>query len=117
GLVYANAASVHETATAELTVGLLIAAQRDLHVFARNQAQSAWRNQWAPGLADRRVLLLGYGGVGKAIAERLAGFEVELVPVASRARNEDGVHVHSIDELPELLPGADIVVNVLPGGS
>ena len=116
GLVYANASSVHETATAELTVGLMVAAQRDMHVFMRQQSAGEWTKRWTPGLADRRVLLLGYGGVAKAIAQRLVGFEVDVVPVASRARDENGVHIHGIDELPELLTDADIVVNVLPGG-
>lgn len=116
GIVYANAASVHETATAELTVGLLIAAQRDLAGAVRNQDRATWRKEWTPGLADRRIVMLGYGGVGKAIARRLDGFEVDLVPVASRARVEDGVDVRAISVLHDLLASADILVNVLPGG-
>ncbi|WP_308291587.1 NAD(P)-dependent oxidoreductase [Microbacterium sp. G2-8] len=117
GLIYANAASVHETATAELTLALLLVAQRDLVDVVRDQDRATWSPSWSPGLADRRIVLLGYGGVGKAIMTRLDGFEVEVVPVASRAREEDGVHVHGIDELSDLLPTADILVNVLPGGS
>ena len=35
GVVFANAASVHETATAELTLGLIIAAQRGIPDFVR----------------------------------------------------------------------------------
>lgn len=116
GIVYANAASVHETATAELTVGLLIAAQRDLAGAVRNQGRATWHKDWTPGLADRRIVMLGYGGVGKAIARRLEGFEVDLVPVASRARIEDGVDVRAISVLDDLLASADILVNVLPGG-
>nr|WP_245325188.1 NAD(P)-dependent oxidoreductase [Microbacterium amylolyticum] len=116
GLVYANAASVHETATAELTLALLLAAQRGLVDIVRAQDRGEWNSFWTPGLADRRVVLLGYGGVGKAIAARLAPFEVDIVPVASRPRDEDGVHVHGIDELTALLGTADILVNVLPGG-
>ena len=75
---------------------------------------------WAPAftqsLADRRVLLLGYGGVGKAVAARLAPFEVTVTAVASRAREEDGMPVHGVDELPALLPLAEIVILTLPGG-
>lgn len=116
GSVFANAATVHEAATAELAVALTLTAQRGIDRFVRAQASGDWAPVQTTGLADRRVLLLGYGGVGKAIAARLAPFEVELVPVASRARDEDGVHVHSADELAELLPGVDIVVASLPGG-
>ncbi|MDZ8276442.1 2-hydroxyacid dehydrogenase [Microbacterium aquimaris] len=116
GMRFANASSVHETSTAELAVGLAIAAQRGIDRFARTQAHGQWEPFVAPSLADRRVMVLGYGGVGKAIAARLSGFEVEIVPVASRARDEDGVAVHGVDELPELLPTTDIVITSLPGG-
>ncbi|ALJ22191.1 2-hydroxyacid dehydrogenase [Microbacterium sp. No. 7] len=114
GVVYANAASVHETSTAELALALTLASQRRLPAFVRAQQRGAWEFTFTESLADRRVLLLGYGGVGKAVAARLAGFEVELTAVASRARDEDGIHVHGIDELPALLPGAEIVIVTLP---
>lgn len=116
GLAFANAASVHETSTAELAVGLAIAAQRHLDAFAVDTAAGRWAPVFTQSLADRRVLLLGYGGVGKAVAARLAAFEVELTVVANRARTEDGMPVHGVDELPELLGTAEIVILTLPGG-
>jgi phosphoglycerate dehydrogenase-like enzyme len=116
GIVFANAATVHETSTAELAVGLALAAQRHIDEFAIDTREGRWAPVFAQSLADRRVLLLGYGGVGKAVAARLAPFEVELVPVASHARIEDDVAVHGVDELPELLPNAEIVILTLPGG-
>lgn len=110
GFVFANAASVHETSTAELALALMLAVQRGIPDFVR----AAERGEWAPerlaSLADRRVLIVGYGGVGKAVEARLAGFEVEITRVASRARDEGDLHIHGIDELPALLPAADIVV-------
>jgi phosphoglycerate dehydrogenase-like enzyme len=56
------------------------------------------------------VLLVGYGSIGKAIERYLAAGAAEVVPVASTARPG----VHGIQELPSLLPSADIVVLVLP---
>jgi phosphoglycerate dehydrogenase-like enzyme len=61
-------------------------------------------------LYGKRVLIVGYGSIGKSIEERLRPFEVEIVRVARSAR--DGVE--SIDRLPELLPQADIVVLIVP---
>ena len=116
GLLFANAASVHETSTAELAVALALAAQRHSDAFAVDTAAGRWSPVFAESLADRRVLLLGYGGVGKAVAARLSGFEVQLTAVASRAREEDGMPVHGVDELPALLPQAEIVIVSLPGG-
>lgn len=120
GMPFANAASVHEASTAELAVGLMIAAQRHLPRFVLAQDRGEWAPVFADSLADRRVLLVGFGGVGKAIARRLAPFEVEMTAVARSARTErvDGVGeiaVRGIDELPEVLPDAEIVVLSLPG--
>jgi phosphoglycerate dehydrogenase-like enzyme len=116
GHVFANASSVHETSTAELAVGLAIAAQRRLPTYVRAQEEARWAPEFSESLADRRVLLLGFGGVGRAVAARLAPFEVELTVVASRARFEDGMRVHGAERLLELLPHAEIVVVTLPGG-
>ena len=116
GKVFANAASVHETSTAELAVGLAIAAQRHIPDFVRAQDEHRWAPVFATSLADRRVLLLGYGGVGKAVADRLRPFEVELTVVAHTARDEDGVAVHGVHELADLLPRAEILITTLPGG-
>ncbi|MDR6866751.1 phosphoglycerate dehydrogenase-like enzyme [Microbacterium resistens] len=121
GMPFANAASVHEASTAELAVALMLAAQRQLPRFVRAQDRGEWDPVFADSLADRRVLLIGFGGVGTAIARRLAPFEVALSAVARTARpvSVDGigeVAVHGLDELPRLLPDAEIVVLSLPGG-
>lgn len=115
GYRFANAATVHETATAELAVALTLAAQRGLAGFLRDGAEGRWHQHSTPGLADRRILLLGYGGVGRGIAARLAGFEASVTPVASRARTQDGVQVRAVADLPALLPHADILIGALPG--
>ena len=114
GHVFANAASVHETSTAELALGLAIAAQRGIPDFVRAAAAGRWAPARHDSLADRAVLLVGYGGVGRAIEERLAPFEVELTRVASRARDDEHGRVHGIDELPMLLPEAEIVFIGVP---
>lgn len=114
---FANAATVHETSTAELALTLTLAAQRRIPAFVERQRIGRWAPTFAPSLADRRVLLLGYGGVGKAVAACLAPFEVDLTVVASHARVEDGVIVHGVDALPTLLPAAEVVILTLPGGT
>lgn len=111
---FANAASVHEASTAELAMALILSAQRGIPDFVRASS----RGQWAPAryesLADRRVLIIGYGGIGVALDERLSGFEVEVTRVARTARDVEAGHVHAFDELPDLLPQAEIVVLAVP---
>ena len=118
GVALANAAGVHDASTAELAVGLAIAALRGVAAHVRSQAAGEWRPTFGTSLADRKVLLIGYGGVGRAVARRLAGFEVQLTAVASRAREgvDDivGGPVHGVEELPELVPEHDVVILTVP---
>lgn len=105
-----NAAGVHDASTAELAVGLMIACQRSIDDFARAMPEGQWLHAVYPSLADRRVLIIGAGGLGTAIRERLTPFEVEINSVARSER--DGVS--SLEALPELLPWAEIVVLAVP---
>jgi phosphoglycerate dehydrogenase-like enzyme len=114
GVVYANAASVHETSTAELTLALILASQRGIPDFVRAAEKGHWARAWYPSLADRRVLLVGYGGVGKAIAERLRPFEVTLTRLARTARSDEHGEIYGMESLPDLLPNAEIVIVVVP---
>lgn len=114
GCLFANAAGVHETSTAELALGMMIASQRGMPDFARNQASGTWDNSHRPSLADRRVLLVGYGGVGKAIEARLLPFEAHVTRMASRERDDQRGRIHGIDALYEQLPLHDIVVISVP---
>jgi phosphoglycerate dehydrogenase-like enzyme len=114
GVTFANAAGVHETSTAELAVGMMIASQRGIPDFVRNQETGTWDNNPRPSLADRRVLLVGYGGVGKAIEARLLPFETLVTRMASRAREDERGTIHGIDALFDQLPLHDIVVVSVP---
>ena len=114
GCLFANAAGVHETSTAELALGMMIASQRGIPDFVRNQDSGIWDNGPRPSLADRRVLLVGYGGVGKAIEARLLPFESEVTRLASRVRDDERGRIYGIDALYEQLPLHDIVVVSVP---
>ncbi|WP_354002750.1 hypothetical protein [Microbacterium elymi] len=56
GRVFANAASVHETSTAEMALALTLAAQRQIPDFVRAQDERRWQPVFAASLADRRLL-------------------------------------------------------------
>lgn len=114
GRLFANAAGVHETSTAELALAMILASQREFPRLMRNQQDGVWEGRPTASLADRRVLIVGYGGVGKAIEQRLIPFETSVTRVASRQRTDESGVIHGIDELAELLPVHDIVVVGVP---
>ena len=110
GVLLCNGRGIHDTSTAELALTLILSSLRGVPGFVRDQDRHRWQTGWHPALADKRVLIVGYGAVGEAIERRLLPFEVEVVRVARSAR--DGVE--PITELPRLLPDADVVVLVVP---
>jgi phosphoglycerate dehydrogenase-like enzyme len=109
-----NAAGVHDASTAELAVGLTLTSLRHLDEFARAMPDGRWLYDRHEALADKRVLIVGFGSIGRAIARRLDGFECQVSAVARSARTVDGIDVRSIDELPDLLPHADVVILIVP---
>ncbi len=114
GVSLHNAAGVHDASTAELAVALMLASLRRIDDFARAMPTGEWISGRYDALADKTVLIVGYGRVGQAIEARLGGFEVDVVRVARTARTEEGLEVHAYDRLPQLLPAADVVVLVVP---
>lgn len=119
GIPLANAATVHEASTAELALALLLAAQRGIPEFVRDGEAHRWDLRTFPSVADRRVLIVGYGGVGKAIDARLAGFEAHVTRLARTARTDrdlsgSPVEVRGFDRLAESLAEAEIVILAVP---
>ncbi len=115
GVQVANARGLHDTATSEIAVTLALAGRNNLREYADQRAAGVWSVVGQrPGLADARVLLVGYGSIGKAVLARLTPFECDVTVVARTARTEDGRQVHGFEELPELAAAADVVVLVVP---
>ncbi|MER6164711.1 2-hydroxyacid dehydrogenase [Streptomyces violaceorubidus] len=115
GVRLCNARGVHEASTAELTLALVLASLRGIPDFVRAQDRGEWLGGFRPALADRTVLIVGYGSIGAAIEDRLVPFEVApVVRVARSARTTERGPVHPLTELPVLLPRADVVILVTP---
>jgi phosphoglycerate dehydrogenase-like enzyme len=117
GITWCNAVDVHEEPTAELAVAMTLASLRGLDDFVRNaeRSESRWdKGEARPGLLGKRVMLLGVGGIGRQVERRLDGFGVELVRVASSARDDERGHVHGVDEVHGLLGDVDVVVVAVP---
>lgn len=108
GVTLANARGARDDAVAEWVVAALLAMQKRLFDQARLKR---WDDRFLlPDVEGSTALILGAGSIGEAVAVRLAPFGVEIVKVASSAR--DGVH--GVDELPALLPRADVLIVLAP---
>ncbi len=115
GTTLCNAAGVHDDATAEHAVGLILASLRRVPEAVRGHGSWQQLRGEMRSLADSRVLVLGYGSIGRALGVRLLAHRAEVTAVASTARDDDLVgRVHGTDELDDLLPHQHVVVLLLP---
>ena len=110
GVTLCNAGGVHDASTAELAVALMLASLRGIDDAARDMALGRWDSRARPGLADRHVVIVGAGGVGRAIRARLEPFEVRITLVGRTSR----AGVLATSELSDVLPDADVVVLAVP---
>jgi phosphoglycerate dehydrogenase-like enzyme len=110
GVMLCSGRGIHDASTAELAVTLVLSSLRGIPGFVRAHDRHEWSPGWRPALADKRVLIVGYGAVGRAVEARLVPFELEVVRVARSAKSG----VHPIADLPDLLPEADVVILVVP---
>jgi phosphoglycerate dehydrogenase-like enzyme len=110
GVTLCNARGVHDASAAELAVALALASLRGLDDFARAQPLGQWRHERRDALADKTVLIVGYGSIGAAVDRRLAGFEVQVLRASRTPRSG----VAAMSALPELLGRADVVFLTVP---
>ncbi len=114
GVTACNARGLHDASTAELAMTLILASLRGVPGFVRDQQAGAWRTSFQSSLADRTVLVVGYGSIGEALEDRLTPFECRVERVARKPRDSGHGPVHGLAELPALLPAADVVVLLTP---
>jgi phosphoglycerate dehydrogenase-like enzyme len=111
GVALSDCQGAHGGVTAEWVLATVLAVVREIPAFVRHQLTGTWDQHVTETLTGKRVLLVGAGDLAEQTARRLAPFEVGSVTrVGTRAREG----VHGVDELPGLLPEADVVVLLVP---
>ena len=116
GIAVGNTPDVLTDATADVAVGLLLAAARCFREGIENVAQLAWKT-WEPmgfigqDLAGKTLGIVGMGRIGAATAARLRhGWNMDVVYTSRSPKPDiDGQLQARRVELPELLETSDFV--------
>lgn len=122
GTVVTNASGVFAGPCAEHALAMMLAFTRDLPGSILNkQGPRAWNyldGRYAiETLAGKTVVLLGYGAIGRRLAELLAPFHCRVIGVRRAPRGDEGIEMVRDTEVAGVLPLADHVVNLLPDAS
>jgi len=106
--------------TAEQAFALLMAAARGTVVADAHLRRDDWTPRyleyWPTLLYDKRVLVLGYGAIGKTIARYCLGFGMTVAAVRRHvtAAHNGEVAIYTPDAMHELLPNAQVLFISLP---
>ncbi len=119
GAAFTNASLVYSDACAEHALAMMLALGRQL-LFSHSiqLGDHSWpydgTRNGARLLTGTTVVLLGFGAIGRRLAELLAPYGVKLYALRRRIHSEPGVRVVPEEDLSKVLAEADHVVNVLP---
>ncbi len=119
GAAFTNASGVFADPCAQHVLAMMLALGRSLLPSFRDQlTDHSWhyteRRYDSRLLTGQTVVLLGFGAIGRRLAELLAPFGMKLYAVRRSVRSEAGVHVIPEEKISAILPLADHVVNILP---
>lgn len=118
GIVVTNTPHVLTEEVADLAMALLLATIRRIPAADRFLRDGLWekgRFPLSPSLRGRTVGILGLGHIGKAIARRLAGFDVKAA-YCGRSK-QAGVALPYYATPLELAQHTDTLIVVTPGGA
>jgi len=119
-ILMSNSASVYNEACAVHAMSFILAQARQLPASLRTRVgngDDAWRilRGSTTTLRGETVLILGYGAIGKRLAELLQPFGVQVIACRRNPRGDEHVRMISTEELPRVLSKDAVhVVNILP---
>jgi D-3-phosphoglycerate dehydrogenase len=90
GRVWTSATGSFGLAVAEHALALMLAADKSLHSFARERTWTADGRHHVRSLAGETVLIVGAGGIGRALIGLLEPFGCDVIAVTRRGRDVPG---------------------------
>jgi glyoxylate reductase len=110
GIAVTNTPGVTTAATADLTLGLMLAVRRRIVAGDRFVRSGRWASGWADEplkgdeITGATLGIVGLGRIGRAVAQRARGFDMQVL--FTRRTPEDDPAYRPLDEL---LPDCDVV--------
>jgi phosphoglycerate dehydrogenase-like enzyme len=117
--VVTNSSSVFDEPCAEHVAALLLADSRQLYPSYDNQKNDrGWpQNHLRENvrlLADQIILIIGFGAIGRRLAELLAPYKVTVIGYRRTPQPGSPIPIVGQNELSDALAKADHVINILP---
>lgn len=110
--VFTSAAGAYAGTVAEHALALMLAGARRLHESAR---ATEWGKRWGHLFAGSTVVILGAGGIGRALIRLLEPFDTRILAVTRSGREVPGAtESYAAEGIDELWPEGDFFVLAAP---
>lgn len=110
-----NSHGIHDRAVSEHTMALMLSWLRRIPDAVKSQEKHEWKRYHGESLFGKTVAIVGFGSIGRTIAQRTKVFETKILAVKKHRTTEFFAdEVFTTDEIMEVLPRADIVIAALP---
>jgi phosphoglycerate dehydrogenase-like enzyme len=117
-VILTNGAGVYEESLAEYALMLMLVHAKDVVQTLNDQRARRWefRGPKNDTLRNRTLIVIGAGGIGRAIGRYSRALGMTTIGVARSRRpgDADFEAIHPLSDLPELLPIADYVILIVP---
>ncbi|CAD6561555.1 2-hydroxyacid dehydrogenase [Paraburkholderia sabiae] len=116
GIVLANGAGTNDDCVADHAMALLLAVVRDVPQRDRATREGIWRDAlpMRPSVSGKRLGVIGLGNIGRKVARRAAGFDIEVAYHNRKPR--EGATWRYFADVNELARWSDYLVVATPGG-
>ncbi|WP_243742724.1 D-2-hydroxyacid dehydrogenase [Actinorugispora endophytica] len=116
GVVVTNSRGVFDQPMAEYVLGLVLCFAKDFPATVDLRRRRVWRHRETERIAGRHALVVGTGGIGRAVARQLraVGMTVEGVGRVARDGDPDLGRVTASPDIHDALPRADYVILAAP---
>ena len=116
GIPVCNAAGTNDSAVADHAMAILLAAIRRVPFLNTGVRHGLWRDDIPrpPHVSGRKMGIFGLGAIGKQIAKRAQGFDMEIGYHSRTRRDETGFKW--FEDIVSLAKWCDFLVIAAPGG-
>ena len=119
-VILTNAVGAYDTSVSEHLLALTFALIRNIGIYSRNMPKHFWNRVKSEACIEgSTILILGAGSIGKSYAQKVKALGAKKIIAVTRTAKERIScfdEQFTVEKLDELLPRADIMAMILPGG-
>lgn len=118
-ILLTNASGAYDSAVSEHMLAMTLILARGFNKYARQQVNHTWRRvREIISVESSTILILGAGNIGTAYAKKVKALGAKVIGVTRTKKiKPEFDELYTAEDLDKILPRADFVAMILPGGS